>query len=194
MRQINFGFLKDFKKEFGGSLLTGKRKSARPISTKHPLHLVLKSTGGSYFNPTNKQLEKLIRTQAKKYSITIYDYALNWSHIHVLLRVPSRKDYLAFIRHSRLWSWVIYQRRWGKILKGFSTFALLPGLCRGDGILKELLITKPWINWRLLGWSPEWIRAKSGVVILGDAIHGLRPISLADFWLYAIRSKVAPLS
>ena len=98
MRQINFGFLKDFKKEFGGSLLTGKRKSARPISTKHPLHLVLKSTGGSYFNPTNSQLEKIIRTQAEKYSITIYDYALNWSHIHVLLRVPSRKDYLAFIR------------------------------------------------------------------------------------------------
>ena len=170
MRQINFEFLKDFKKEFGGSLLTGKRKSARPISTKHPLHLVLKSSGKSHFNPTNKQLEKLIRTQAKKYSITIYDYALNWSHIHVLLRVPSRKDYLAFIRHSRLWSWVIYQRRWGKILKGFSTFALLPGLCRGDGILKELLITKPWTNWKPLGWSPEWRRAKSGVVISGEKL------------------------
>lgn len=118
MRQTKFEFLKDFKKEFGGSLLTGKRKSARPISTKHPLHLVLKSSGKSHFNPTNKQLEKIIHTQAKKYSITIYDYALNWSHIHLLLRVPSRKDYLAFIRTLTALIVAYLSKTLGENLKG----------------------------------------------------------------------------
>ena len=118
MRQTNFEFLKDYKKQFGGSLLVGKRKSARPISTKHPLHLVLKSSDKSYFNPTNSQLEKIIRTQAEKYSITIYDYALNWSHIHVLLRVPSRRDYLAFIRTLTALIVAYLSKALGKNLKG----------------------------------------------------------------------------
>jgi len=98
MRQASFGFLKDYKKDFGGSLLQGKRKTARPLSTKHPIHLVLKSTGGRHFHPTSRKLEKLFRTQAQKYGIRIYDLALNWSHIHALITIPSRQAYQAFIR------------------------------------------------------------------------------------------------
>jgi len=37
MRQLGFSFQNDYKKEFGGSLLQGKRKSARPLSTKKPI-------------------------------------------------------------------------------------------------------------------------------------------------------------
>jgi len=98
MRQVSFGFLKDYKKEFGGSLLKGKRKTARPLSTKNPIHLVLKSTGGRYFQPTSRKLEKIFRVQASHYGIKIYDLALNWSHIHALITIPSRQAYLAFIR------------------------------------------------------------------------------------------------
>jgi hypothetical protein len=36
MRQLSLGFLNDYKKEFGGSLLIGKRKTARPITVKKP--------------------------------------------------------------------------------------------------------------------------------------------------------------
>jgi len=98
MRQASFGFLKDYKKEFGGSFLKGKRKSARPLSTKNPIHLVLKSTHARPFHPTSRKLEKIFRAQAQKYGIRIYDMALNWSHIHALITIPSRQAYLAFIR------------------------------------------------------------------------------------------------
>ncbi len=98
MRQASFSFLQDYKKEFGGSLLERKRKSKRSLSTKNPLHLVLKSSHQSFFNPGNLSLEKLIRSQARKFGIRIYDIALNWSHIHFILRVKSRDDYNKFIR------------------------------------------------------------------------------------------------
>jgi REP element-mobilizing transposase RayT len=98
MKQVSFAFLRDYKKEFGGSLLQGKRKSARPLSTKHPIHLILKSSGNSFFNPSHRAIEKAIREHAQKYHIKIYDLALNWSHIHLLVRIASREHYKAFIR------------------------------------------------------------------------------------------------
>jgi len=98
MRQASFGFLKDYKKDFGGSLLQGKRKSARPLSTKQPIHLVLKSTHSRPFHPNSRKLEKIFRAQASRYGIKIYDLALNWSHIHALITIPSRQAYQAFIR------------------------------------------------------------------------------------------------
>ncbi len=62
MRQTSFSFIKNYRKEFGSSLLEGKRKTMRPLSTNHPLHLVLKSTHKGLFNPGNQSLEKLIRS------------------------------------------------------------------------------------------------------------------------------------
>ncbi len=43
MQQLNFFRPTSFKKEHGGSISTGKRKNRRPLSTKAPIHLVLKS-------------------------------------------------------------------------------------------------------------------------------------------------------
>jgi REP element-mobilizing transposase RayT len=98
MRQLSLGFLKDYKKEFGGSLLIGKRKTARPIVVKKPMHLILKTTKLSPFNPTNYKLEKIIKQYALRYKITIYDYSLNWSHIHLTMKLPNRAAYFAFIK------------------------------------------------------------------------------------------------
>ena len=98
MRQVAFSFLQDYKKEFGGSLLIGKRKDKRPLSTKHPIHLILKSCHKRVFNPSNMSLEKLIRDQAKKFNIKIYDMAVNWSHIHLVIQLKDKNDYTRFIR------------------------------------------------------------------------------------------------
>ncbi len=98
MRQASFGFTKDYKKEFGGALLEGKRKDQRPLSTKHPIHLVLKSTHKNLFNPGNLRLEKLIKAQGQKFGLRIYDLAINWSHIHLLFRIKNRSDYVRFVR------------------------------------------------------------------------------------------------
>jgi REP element-mobilizing transposase RayT len=118
MRQTGFSFLRDYKKEFGGSLLAGKRKIARPLSVKKPIHLVLKSTGSSCFNPGNRRLEFLIRSHANKYGIKLYAISLNWSHIHLLIRLPSREAYLAFIRTITSLMVSLLSKIKGKNLKG----------------------------------------------------------------------------
>ncbi len=98
MRQTSFDFIKNYKKEFGGALLSGKRKTQRPLSTKHPIHLILKSSFKCLFNPSNKSLHALIRNQGRKFGVKIYDFALNWSHIHLLIKIENRSDYVKFIR------------------------------------------------------------------------------------------------
>ena len=118
MQQVGFGFLKDFKKEFGGSLIVGKRKTARPLSVKSPIHLILKSTGASCFVPGSRKLESLIRAHAEKYGIKIYRMSLNWSHIHMVMKLPDKKAYVKFIRTitSRIVAYLSKLK--GKNLKG----------------------------------------------------------------------------
>lgn len=87
--------------EFGGSLLKGKRKSQRPLSTKNPMHLVLKSSNakGRYaFNPTDQKLKTLIHQMARRFRVRVYSDAINWSHIHLVIRIYQRQDYVKFIR------------------------------------------------------------------------------------------------
>ncbi len=86
------------KKEHGGSLLLGKTKGRRALSTKHAIHLVLKSDLKGVFSPGNRRLEQLIRNTAEKFHVRIYSMALNWSHIHFVIKINDRKDYNAFIR------------------------------------------------------------------------------------------------
>jgi len=98
MKQMSFGFLQDYKKEFGGSLLSGKRKKQRPLSIKAPIHLIIKADQKGIFSPSNQSLDKLIRKTARQFDMHLYDLAINWSHIHFLIRIKSRQDYVAFIR------------------------------------------------------------------------------------------------
>lgn len=76
MKQVSMSFLKNYKKDFGGSLLAGKRKGRGPISTRSPMHLVLKSNLKGVFSPSNRSLEKRTRQMAQKFHVRIYDLAL----------------------------------------------------------------------------------------------------------------------
>ena len=98
MKQLKFKYGRDYKKAFGGELLLRKRKVARPLSTKNPIHLVIRSSQTKVFIPWNRSLEGLIYTLAKKFNIKIYDLSLNWSHIHALMMIKDRRDYVGFIR------------------------------------------------------------------------------------------------
>ena len=98
MKQLKMKFAKNYKKQFGGELLIGKRKTQRPLSTKKPIHLVLRSDTVKLFTPYNSSLEKLIYRTAGRFQIRIYDLALNWNHIHAVIMINDRKDYVAFIR------------------------------------------------------------------------------------------------
>ncbi|MBS1969541.1 MAG: hypothetical protein JSU04_04515 [Bdellovibrionales bacterium] len=118
MRQTSFQFINNYKKEFGGSLLTGKRKTARPLSFKNPTHLILKSTGSHCFVPDSRKIERIINSQANKYGIKLYKLSLNWSHIHMVMLLPSKKAYLAFIRTLTSLLVSLLSKLKGKSLKG----------------------------------------------------------------------------
>ena len=100
-KQLQFAFEKmDQKnlKTFGGETLIGKRKTARPLSEKKPIHLVLRSISVKVFTPTNKSLKCLIYNLAEKYSIKIYELAINHTHIHFVIKLKDKNLYKFFIR------------------------------------------------------------------------------------------------
>jgi REP element-mobilizing transposase RayT len=70
------------------------------------------------FHPGNPDLTKIIKSDAQKFGVKIYDVAVNWSHIHLLMQLPSRDAYNRFIRSltSRLVAY--FERKSGWNLSG----------------------------------------------------------------------------
>jgi len=151
MRQLGFSFQNNYKKEFGGSLLYGKRKSARPLSTKKPIHLILKCTGKRIFSPTDRKLENLIRHQSNKYGIKIYEVALNWTHVHLLIKLPSRDAYVAFIR--TVTSLIVH---FVSKSKGFVSKTNGVNLKTKDLDLKSIFDLRPYT--KILSWGKQFQR------------------------------------
>src|SRR4051812_34636858 len=100
MKQLNLIPSSNFPKTFGGSLLVGKRKSRRPLSTRNPIHMVLKAKV--------KRTESLVRFQklidieikrlAQRFEIKIYERAVNHDHIHLVLTFKLRESLSHFNR------------------------------------------------------------------------------------------------
>lgn len=91
------------KKFFGGALLDGKRKSLRPLSSKEAIHFVLRSefaVGRDSFlaRRHQPQVNWILNNFAKKFGVRIYQKSINSNHIHLLVRITSRKLYRAFIK------------------------------------------------------------------------------------------------
>lgn len=89
------------KLAFGGSALTSHPKTARPIATQSALHLVLRSTqatGARSFLKRAREVEKLVKQQATRVGIRVYDFANAGNHLHMVVRVPSRRIYRRFVR------------------------------------------------------------------------------------------------
>src|ERR1700733_6491909 len=99
MKQISFFKNKEFPIEFGGELLTNKRKCRRPLSVKKPLHSVLR---------VDFQSESLLRHRpfiystldkfSQKFGVKIYEKGLEKSHLHLVLKFKTLKNYKSFIR------------------------------------------------------------------------------------------------
>jgi hypothetical protein len=85
---------------FGGELLSRKRKSARPLSVKAPIHLVLRgdiSRSGSLLK-YRTFIESELRRWSHHYEIKIYDQALCSNHIHLCLKLTTFEGYRNFVR------------------------------------------------------------------------------------------------
>lgn len=89
------------RKDGRPSSAIGKRKIRRPIATNRPMHIILKSghARGRYaMAPSRHDLKHLVQKMGRRFSLQIYGVALNWSHAHIVVRVPSRIEYVRFIR------------------------------------------------------------------------------------------------
>ncbi len=126
MRQQHL-FREKVLNEFGGSLFKkGQRKVARPLSTKRPIHLVLKAKSANLLLRNRITIQKRAEKLGRKFGIKLYAVAVQADHIHVALRISSRRMYSAWIRSltgtlSRAikglkWKLRPYTRisRWGK--------------------------------------------------------------------------------
>lgn len=120
-------------KAFGGSMLAGKRKSRRPISTKRAMHLVLSSKhvlkNGS-FPRHRKLIEATVGRAIKKFGVKVYRLAVARDHIHMIVKVRSRASYVFFVqfvsgllalklrieKHAKFWACRPFTRivEWGR--------------------------------------------------------------------------------
>lgn len=96
-------------RQFGGTLLKGNAKKARPLSTRLAVHLVLKSERAhgtkSFLSARNvKKIDAVVRGQAKVFGVRIYHFVNVGNHLHLVLRLPlgshraSRQYFFSFIR------------------------------------------------------------------------------------------------
>src|SRR3954463_16633780 len=95
----------DFKLKtaHGGDHARNKRKSARPFSSKRPLHLVLRSDKAkgtlSLRTPENQRLiTRLLTRFAILFGIRVYEFSVNSNHIHIILKAPTRTLFQRFMR------------------------------------------------------------------------------------------------
>jgi REP element-mobilizing transposase RayT len=84
--------------QFGGSLLAGSRKTVRPLTSKKPVHLVLKATNSFQLIKNKKLVEFLTHKYAHKFGIKVYEKAVHADHIHLAVQVPNRILYVRWIR------------------------------------------------------------------------------------------------
>lgn len=97
MKQMNL-FITKTEIEFGGSLLSGKRKTARPLDSTKPIHTILKATNSLLLLKNRVEVEHILVKYAKKFALKIYDCGIHADHIHLSLKIPNRRLYLRWIR------------------------------------------------------------------------------------------------
>jgi REP element-mobilizing transposase RayT len=103
-RQFTFaGFEKLKIKDFGGMLTKGNAREARPISTKRPMHLVMRSTLArgerSFLRPARaRHVRNLVERASQRHGVKIYRFANSGNHLHMIVLPRSRYGFNAFIR------------------------------------------------------------------------------------------------
>lgn len=101
MKQQELFNLKHLKKLTHGGQ-TSHAKWARPLDKKKWLHLVLKSKRAkgkwSFLNYKNRiWLERFLKIKAKKFGITIGDYANVGNHLHIKIKIHNRELFKKFL-------------------------------------------------------------------------------------------------
>lgn len=89
------------KDTFGGHSFKTNAKSKRPISSKLPVHLVMRTDGRKFSMRKPKAfilVDRIVYRTAKKYGVKIYEFANVGNHLHVLIKLRHVRDWAGFIR------------------------------------------------------------------------------------------------
>lgn len=151
-------FFKNQSTSFGGSLLQGKRKTKRPLSTKQPLHLILKSEfakGSFRFTAHRSTIENIFSKLCKRYGIKLHDLAVNFDHIHMVISFNSIHSYKGWVRHLT-----------SKIVKEISR--------RTKVQLKNFFTHRPYS--RIVAWGRDLKGVLEYLVLNKMEVFGLRPV------------------
>lgn len=103
MKQLNL--LAKEPNAYGGELLR-KRKGrirARPLATKHTMHLVMRSsraTGEWSFRRTKhrRNIDAILTKFSRKYAVKVHSFANVGNHLHLHIQLGYRAGYKPFIR------------------------------------------------------------------------------------------------
>ncbi len=137
-------------REFGGDLINGKRKSARPIATKRPMHTTLRSEWAkgphSLLMAGNVAfIRARLKALSAQFGICIYEYSINSNHLHLLTRAKSREGYKSFLRAL---SGVIAMK--------------ITGAKKGARLVEKFWLGRPWS--RIIDWGRAFFIAKKYVI------------------------------
>jgi REP element-mobilizing transposase RayT len=102
-KQTQLQFFKKGSDRYGGSLQTTRKGRAhgRPISTKHSMHFVLRSTKakGQYsFTRHRRPIKAILTKFSQRFGVRILSFANVGNHLHLHIQLSSRATYRPFIR------------------------------------------------------------------------------------------------
>ena len=147
-KQLNFFAKSD--KQSGGSLGIGKRKVARVLGTRTPIHFVLKSQKSINLYLQRPLLQKLLYRYAQRFGIKIYKESVQRDHWHFCIKMTNRHLYRGFIRAltgtiarqlgKGLWSQLPFSRivTWGRDFLNVTDYILL-NQCEVAGIVPSAI-------------------------------------------------------
>jgi REP element-mobilizing transposase RayT len=97
-------------------------RGARPITHNYSMHFVLRSSRArgewSFRRPRNHaRVQAILGRFARKYAVELRSYAIHLNHLHLHVKLPSRKAYVRFIRAltSAIAMAVTGMSRWSKL-------------------------------------------------------------------------------
>lgn len=100
-QQQQLNLFKSPKTEHGGSLNKGKRKTIRPLDSKRPVHIVLRSNkarGTLSLIHKKAAIKALLNRFAEKNFVKIHQLANVGNHLHIVVSFPHRSYFARFLK------------------------------------------------------------------------------------------------
>jgi putative transposase len=165
--------------KFGGSLSTKRRfRTARPVSTKESMHLILKSSvakgrfslrAGDNF----QKIDAIVKRNCAKFGVKLLKYSNNFNHLHFHVKLSSRVLYKRFVRsvsahiamsvsgacksksmYQAVGQKTFWDRRpFSRIVRGWRGFKIVSDYVKLNQLEAEQIIPKR--DTRLRGVTPE---------------------------------------